>query len=125
MRISRSAGPLLRALVAAALWGCDSGREARSGQPPPATVADFQTLRWLGGTWRGSEGGRNPFYERYQLQTDTLIRILYLADSMGSRASDSGSVYLRAGTVYHEAAAACGARCASTARASNSSRPSA
>jgi acetyl esterase/lipase len=37
--------------------------------------SDFQKLRWLEGTWRGSAGGQEAFYERYSFANDTTIEI--------------------------------------------------
>ncbi len=35
--------------------------------------SDFQKLRWLEGTWRGSDGGKGAFYEGYRFIDDTII----------------------------------------------------
>jgi hypothetical protein len=36
------------------------------------TEADIQKLKWIEGTWRGTDGGK-PFFERYRLDGSTLI----------------------------------------------------
>jgi len=102
MYSTTSSEVLLTLALAAAVTACSPDRQPQSGQPLRVSVAEFQTLRWLEGTWRGT-GGRHPFYEGYHFQSDTLVRILYFADSTTTRASDSGAVYLRAGVIYHEA----------------------
>lgn len=86
-----------------ALWSCGTSRGPQPAEPVHVSVADFQTLRWLEGSWRGTEQGRNPFYERYQFESDTLVRIHYLADSTAVQTANIGSVYLSGGVVYHEA----------------------
>jgi hypothetical protein len=70
--------------------------------PRHYTRAEFQSLRWLEGDWRGT-GGRRPFFERYEMSSDTTIRIHYYADSTRTEERGSGSVYLSEGTVYHTA----------------------
>lgn len=102
MYSTTSSDVLLTLVLAAAVTTCRTDRQPQSDQPLQVSVAEFQTLRWLEGTWRGT-GGRQPFYEGYRFQSDTLVWILYFADSTTTRAADSGAVYLRAGIVYHEA----------------------
>lgn len=72
---------------------------------PAATVsaADFQTLRWLEGTWRGTGGGVDPFFERYRMLDDTtLLRQTYSDSTLGT-VSDSARVVLRGNIVVEPA----------------------
>jgi len=56
--------------------------------------SDFQKLRWLEGTWRGSEGGKGAFYEGYRFIDDTIIEIEFFTDSTLSKISGKGMVKL-------------------------------
>jgi hypothetical protein len=98
----RASGRALVNLILVATWACGPSREAPPDQATSFTLEDFQTLRWVEGTWRGT-GGTNPFFESYRFSNDTLLRILYYADSTITQVSDSGSVYLSGGSIYHEA----------------------
>jgi hypothetical protein len=68
----------------------------RPAEPPqaPAEVSleQFQALRWLQGTWRGSEGGANPFFESYVFINDSTILSFTYPDSTFAEANDSGSI---------------------------------
>ena len=46
-------------------------------KPTPAklTVADLEKLRWIEGTWRGTGGGAEPFFERYRLENVTTLAV--------------------------------------------------
>jgi len=66
-----------------------------AGPPPtPAEISleQFQALRWLQGTWRGSEQGANPFFESYVFLSDSTIRSFTYPDSTFAEASDSGAI---------------------------------
>ena len=56
--------------------------------------SDFQKLRWLEGTWRGSDGGKGAFYEGYHFINDTTIEIEFFADSTLSKINGKGMVRL-------------------------------
>jgi hypothetical protein len=62
------------------------------------SVAQFRSLAWLEGTWRGEGGGNRPFYERYRFVDDSTLRSWELADSLGT-VRDSGMIALRGGHV--------------------------
>jgi hypothetical protein len=98
----------IRILAAALLLLACSPAERRDQEtsaPPspagaraaPATVtpADFQALRWIEGTWRGSGGGVDAFYERYELVDDSTLRRYSFADSTLGAVSDSARIGLR------------------------------
>jgi len=54
--------------------------------------SDFQKLRWLEGTWRGSDGGKGAFYEGYRFINDTTIEIEFFTDSTLSKINGKGMV---------------------------------
>ena len=56
--------------------------------------SDFQKLRWLEGTWRGSAGGKDGFYEGYRFINDTAIEIEFFADSTLSKINGKGMIKL-------------------------------
>jgi hypothetical protein len=72
---------------------------------PPATVsvADFQTMRWLEGTWRGTGGGVDPFFERYRMLDDTTLLRQSFSDSTLATVSDSARIVLRGNMVVEPA----------------------
>ncbi len=64
--------------------------------------SEFQKLRWLEGTWRGSDGGQNVFYERYHFVDDTTIEIEYFGnDETLSKIKRKGNVSLLNGAILH------------------------
>jgi hypothetical protein len=67
------------------------------------TKADFEKLRWLEGTWRGSDGnGQNPFFERYRFVGDGKIEIDSFSDSTLSKVGSQSSVYLENSEIIHK-----------------------
>lgn len=96
---------VLPVLLGLALSACAVEREAVGSPSARFSTADFATLRWLEGTWRGSDTVGASFFEGYRFAGDTLIRIVHYADSTQTRVADSGSVYLSGGAIYHEAGA--------------------
>jgi hypothetical protein len=65
----------------------------------PVRVEDFARFRWIEGTWRGTGGGVDAFFERYSMIDDsTLIRYTF-SDSTLSAISDSTPIGLRGGRV--------------------------
>jgi hypothetical protein len=91
----------VRVLLALAAVGCS--RPDRSGlrpvQPASVTLDQFQALRVLQGTWRGSEAGGTPFYESYVFLDDSTIRSFGYPDSTFAQAKDSSTVALAGGQV--------------------------
>jgi hypothetical protein len=67
------------------------------------TKADFEKLRWLEGTWRGSDGnGQNPFFERYRFVGDGKIEIDPFSDSTLSKVVSQSNVYLENSEIIHK-----------------------
>jgi acetyl esterase/lipase len=69
--------------------------------------SDFQKLRWLEGTWRGSGGGSEAFYERYHFINDSTIEIEYFGkDQTLTQLKRKGSVSLQGRAIVdrHESA---------------------
>lgn len=101
---------LVRFLILAlpVLHACTPGEQAQEVASPPAapapapaavTAEQFQTLRWLGGTWRGTGEGVSPFFERYRFVDDSTIRRYSYSDSSFAEISDSGTTALRGASV--------------------------
>lgn len=61
------------------------------------SVAEFGTLRWLEGRWRGTQPDGRPFYESYRVADDSTITTY--PDATSTTPSDSGAVALRGGVV--------------------------
>jgi hypothetical protein len=70
------------------------------------TVAQFASLRWIDGTWRGHLPDGGAFYERYRFVDDSTIAMQAFADSTLAGTSDSARIALRDGMVAHESGAA-------------------
>jgi len=89
--------------LAIALLAC-SPREPEPAAPPtlaPATVtlAEFQALNWIVGTWRGSGGAYAAFFEEYQMLEDSTMLMRSFADSTLSVVTDSSRIAWRNGTI--------------------------
>jgi hypothetical protein len=93
------------ALAAALLTACWRGA---ADQPAVGrfTVAQFASLRWIEGTWRGRLPDGGAFYERYRFVDDSSIAMQAFADSTLGGTSDSARIALRDGTVADEGGAA-------------------
>lgn len=76
-------------------------RAAPTETSAPASVSleQFQNLRWLEGTWRGTDKGTNPFFERYRFLDDSTVRQYTFSDSTLAQVTDSGTTALRGGRV--------------------------
>jgi hypothetical protein len=93
--------PILALVITIAFLSV-SRTDGHSQSPPtPATVtpAQFNSLRWLEGTWLGTQNGENPFYEGYRFINDSTIRTFTLQDSTARQPSDSGAIILKHGVV--------------------------
>jgi PKD repeat protein len=59
--------------------GCASNSSTPSAQAPQSlkkfTTEDLKKLRWLEGTWRGTGGDVQPFFERYRFENDSTLVI--------------------------------------------------
>jgi hypothetical protein len=93
---------LLSWLVAApALSTCSGAAPPPHERPLPAqiTLAQFQLLRWLQGTWRGTATGTAPVYQSYVFIDDSTVRGFSYRDSTFAQASDSSIIAWRSGLV--------------------------
>lgn len=67
------------------------------------TLQDFQNLRWLVGDWRGSENGKNDFYERYRFAGEDRIEMQSFKDrTMTEAGKDTSATFLKDGAIYHQ-----------------------
>ena len=78
----------------------DTSATSASPAPQTVTTAEFQQLRWLQGSWKGSGGGIDAFYERYTWVDDSTIRKFDIDGPAAAAAvKDSGDITLRGGVV--------------------------
>ncbi len=98
--ILRSSLLILLSCLQSMMLGCADPES--SVTPGQFSRAEFESLRWLEGDWRGS-GGQQPFFEGYEFSNDTTILIHYYEDSTRAQERRSGSVYISQGAIYHEA----------------------
>ena len=64
-----------------------------------SSPADFATLRWIEGDWRGQIPSGAYFYERYRFADDSTIVMHGFEDSTYSLPNDSATIVLRDGVV--------------------------
>jgi hypothetical protein len=84
-------------LVAGGLGACQSRGPANKTN---FTKAEFEKLRWLEGSWRGSDpGGQNPFFERYRFVGEGRIEVDHLTDATLSNVDHQGAIYLENGEI--------------------------
>jgi len=78
--------------------------QSANPQPQPGryTLADFGSLRWLEGSWRGALPDGGYFYERYHFVDDSTIVMHGFADSTFSTPNDTSRISLRGQTVASE-----------------------
>ena len=86
-------------LCTTVLAACEVRKELPPTPPLTVSQSEFQHLRWLEGSWRGSGGGIDAFFEGYRWVDDTTIRKYGFADSTLAVISDSGDIALRGGFV--------------------------
>jgi len=79
----------------------DFSNPAAPAQPAPAkfALADFRTLRYLEGVWKGTMPNGKSFYESYHFMNDSTIFQANHTDSTLKTKSDSSLIVLRAGAV--------------------------
>ena len=79
----------------------DFSDPAIPAQPVPAkfALADFNSLRYLEGTWKGLQANGNPFYESYHFVNDSTIFQANHTDSTFKTKSDSSLIIFRGGAV--------------------------
>lgn len=67
------------------------------------TAAEFQSLRWLEGNWRGTENGQNPFYERYRFAGDDRLEMQSFKNpQMTEPGEDTSVTFFKDGAIYHQ-----------------------
>ena len=67
------------------------------------TKADIEKLRWLEGTWRGTDAtAQNPFFERYRFVGDGKIETDSFSDSTLSKVDSQSSTYFENGEIIHK-----------------------
>lgn len=67
------------------------------------TKADLEKLRWIEGSWRGSDiNGQTPFYERYRFNSESKIETASFADATFTKVNDAGIVYWENGEILHK-----------------------
>ena len=104
-------GPALLAAVLLLLPGCDSSRSGNVDDDADAPIwddvasvlpADVAKLRWIEGDWRGSGGGYEQFYERYEFDGDSVLRQYSFSDSTFGQAVDTSVVRLYGDSLFSE-----------------------
>jgi hypothetical protein len=105
------ASVLLMVAIAIGLAGCASSRRSSVAHPPPPAPtapelpkatpieirsADLAKLHWIEGTWRGTGGDVPAFYERYQIEGNTLV-VETLTDQTLSKVDDESRFELKDG----------------------------
>ena len=72
---------------------------AQAASPARVTLADFQGLRFLEGSWQGSGYQPGPFYESYRFVNDSTLEMAGWTDSTFTRKSDSTRYMFRNGEI--------------------------
>jgi hypothetical protein len=93
---------ILAACLLAACWRGAADRPAVGR----FTAAQFASLRWIEGTWRGHLPDGGAFYERYRFVDDSTIAMRAFADSTLTSTTDSARIALRDGMIADEGGAA-------------------
>ncbi len=103
LSLSFTVRPTMRRLSALSLVGLVA---AVGCTPAPSdetaastTLADFRSVGWIEGSWRGSGGQYPSFFEEYTFLDDSTIRRRTYADSTFSVANDSADFLFRRGQV--------------------------
>lgn len=88
-------------VLSIALLACSSREPGQQAAPAPVTVslAEFQQLHWIAGTWRGSGGAYAAFFEEYRVLDDSTIQMRGFSDSTLSVTNDSSRIEWRNGTI--------------------------
>ena len=74
--------------------------EGAAARPASVSAAQFSSLAWLSGRWRGVDATGAPFFEAYVPQTPSTIRTYSYADSTFVAPNDSGLLQLRGDTLF-------------------------
>lgn len=75
-----------------------SGQALPAQTPVRITLPDFQRLRWIVGSWRGSGGNYPSFYEEYSFVNDSTLRRRTFTDSTFTVVDDSARFEWRGGS---------------------------
>lgn len=65
--------------------------------PKQITNTDLTKLRWIEGSWRGSGGGVESFYERYKFENDSTLAVETFDDETLSKVNDVSRFELKNG----------------------------
>ena len=93
-------------LLALAVVACSKSDTASTkASPVPAaqiSAAEFKSLSWLEGKWRGIDENGRPFFEAYRRVDDSTIHEGSFTDSTFGRQKDSSTINLRGGIVLDQ-----------------------
>jgi hypothetical protein len=82
------------------------GQSGNTAGKSSFTKADFEKLRWLEGTWRGTAAnGQNPFFERYRFVGADKIETDSFADPTLSKVDSQSSTRFENGEILHQSGA--------------------
>ena len=107
MRFTKLLIVVSASLVLTAACSPASTPPVASGTPQPAsqggtskeiTTEDLKKLRWIEGSWRGTGGGVEPFYERYKFENDSTLAVETLTDETLSKVDDVSRFELKNGS---------------------------
>ncbi len=65
--------------------------------PKQITANDLLKLRWIEGSWRGTGGGVEPFFERYKFENDSTLAVETFDDGTLSKVNDVSRFELKNG----------------------------
>lgn len=74
-----------------------SSTPTSSPVPTQITPADLAKLRWIEGSWRGTGGGVEPFFERYKFENDSTLQVESFEDETLSKVNDVSRFELKDG----------------------------
>jgi hypothetical protein len=85
----------------------DYSNPAAPAQPAPAkfALADFQSLRYLEGSWKGTMANGSAFYEAYHFLNDSTLLGAGVTDSTFQAKKDSSVIAFRDGAVTYTGSA--------------------
>ena len=79
-----------------------SAQVSNSKSKTKFTKSDMAKLRWIEGSWRGSDAdGKLTFYEDYHFVANEIVIKSYAQDSTFTKVKRQGKVYLRNGEIVH------------------------
>ncbi len=90
------------ALVLTLTWGAVLPTSQLGKPRNDYKASDFGKLRWIEGTWQGSGGGYDAFYERYRFLNDSTMEKMSFTDATFRMASERATIALRDGRIYDE-----------------------